>query len=134
MRHRAREAALKMLFALSFDEKNLSQVFEQFVRHFSLKKFDIDFAKNLTFGVKENEGSLDETICKYLVGWKLERIPMVDRIILRMSLFERDRDPELSKAIIIDEAIELAKKYGGHDSPRFLNGVLDNAFKEKNES
>ncbi len=75
-------------------------------------------------GTIENEGESDELIAPLLEGWTLERIPTIDRIILRMSAFELNHRKEIAPAVVINEAVELAKKFSTEDSGRYVNGVL----------
>lgn len=83
-----------------------------------------DLARLIVEGV-ENEGSrLDETILRHSRGWAVDRMPVVDRAILRMGIFEILFRPDTPVAVVIDEAVELAKRFSTDDSPRFVNGVL----------
>lgn len=81
------------------------------------------FVKDLVLGTIENAAESDAVIAPLLEGWTIERLPTIDRLLLRMSTFElmhRDTPP----AVVINEAVELAKKFSTDDSPRFVNGVL----------
>lgn len=91
----------------------------------------IDYADLLINGVKNNLEKIDSTVQKVSQHWKLDRMAIVDRNLLRMAIFEMlvMKDP-LTPNIVINEAIELAKKYGSTDSASFINGLLDQAAKE----
>ena len=78
----------------------------------------------LVGGVEENRQSLDERIISNAKGWSLERMPALDRAILRMGLFELVSRPDVPTAVVIDEAVELAKRFSTDDSGKFVNGVL----------
>ncbi len=83
------------------------------------------FARSLVLGVVEHQETIDQTISAGADNWRIERMPQVDRNILRLALFEAQHLGELPKAVIIDEGIELAKKFGGENSGAFVNGLLD---------
>lgn len=78
----------------------------------------------LVGGVEENRTSLDERIIAHAKGWSLERMPALDRAILRMGLFELVSRPDVPTAVVIDEAVELAKRFSTDDSGKFVNGVM----------
>ena len=82
------------------------------------------FAESLFNGVRAQEAELDALITGALQNWRLERVALIDRAILRIAAFEltRRQDPP---AVVIDEALELARRFGGEDSVRFVNGVVD---------
>jgi N utilization substance protein B len=81
-------------------------------------------AATLVAGVDRNRARIDELISSHAEGWALERMPAVDRNILRLAVFELLESPETPVAVVIDEAVELAKDYSTEDSPRYVNGVL----------
>jgi N utilization substance protein B len=76
------------------------------------------------FGTLENEAESDALIAPLLEGWTLDRLPTIDRIVLRMSVFELKHHKETDAAVVINEAVELAKKFSTEDSGRYVNGVL----------
>lgn len=86
------------------------------------------FAKELFLGVTEGRQDLDRRIQDHADNWRVERMSGVDRNILRLALHESGREDAVPPAVIIDEAIELAKKFGGEHSGAFVNGVLDGAL------
>ena len=83
-----------------------------------------EFAESLFDGVRAQQPVLDEQITGALQNWRFERVALIDRLILRLAAFElrRGTDPP---AVVIDEALELARRFGGDDSVRFVNGVVD---------
>ena len=85
----------------------------------------IAFAALLVSGTVENIDSLDDTIQKHTKNWDLERIAKVDLAILRSSAYALVYQPEIPYSVTINEAVEISKKYGGNDSYKFINGVLD---------
>lgn len=82
------------------------------------------FVRDLVFGTLENEPESDAAIAPLLEGWTLDRLPTIDRIVLRMSVFELKHRKEVDPAVVVNEAVELAKKFSTEDSGRYVNGVL----------
>jgi len=129
-RHQSRELALQILFQIEFAPQiqysEFLEVFEQ-----SYDQDTIDYADLLINGVKNNLEQIDLTLQKVSQHWKLDRMAIVDRNLMRMAIFEMIvmKDP-LKPNIVINEALELAKKYGSTDSASFINGLLDQAAKE----
>ena len=130
-RRRAREWAIKILYQLEITRAEPIEVLENFWQDFKEIKEIKDFASSLILGVYQEIGQLDETISKYASNWSLERMAVIDKNILRLGtyelLFRKDIPPKVS----INEAIDLAKKYGGEDSGSFINGVLDKIKQEE---
>jgi N utilization substance protein B len=83
-----------------------------------------DLAVLLIEGVEDRRPELDDLIRSHARGWTLERMPVVDRNVLRVALFELLARPEVPTAVVIDEAVELAKRFSTDDSGRFVNGML----------
>jgi transcription antitermination protein NusB len=81
-------------------------------------------AKRLVLGVDEHIEEIDRLLRKYSRTWTLERMPVIDRSVLRIATFELLACPEVPMAVILDEAVELAKSYGTDDSGKFVNGML----------
>ena len=82
------------------------------------------YAREIVDGVVDHQDEIDELISSYAQGWTIERMPNVDRAVLRLASWEMLYNPEVPPAVAIDEAIELAKLYSTDDSARFVNGVL----------
>ncbi len=82
------------------------------------------FAGELVRGVINNKEEIDQSIQRYAPAWPVEQIPTVDRNILRLAIFEILFDKKVPVKVAINEAVELAKRFGGDTSPRFINGVL----------
>ena len=133
-RTKARELALQILFYMEFAEGNPVELFDIFCSNFSPAKSIRAFSKKLVCGVRENLDYLDQMIRKSSKNWRLERMSVVDRSILRLGAYEILFMNETPPKVSIDEAIELGKKYGAEESGAFINGILDNiflSFKEK---
>ncbi len=88
-----------------------------------------EFMEELAKGTREMAGDIDTRISEKSEHWKIERMPMVDRNILRMAIYEMSRK-QTPPAVVIDEALELARQFSGEESVRFINGVLDAVNKE----
>lgn len=82
------------------------------------------YAREIVDGVADHREEIDELLTSYAQGWTLDRMPNVDRAVLRIASWEILHNPEVPNAVAIDEAVELAKEYSTEDSARFVNGVL----------
>ncbi len=89
-----------------------------------------EYAKDLVKGTLDNLEKIDEMIRGQADNWRLERMPPVDRNILRLAVYEMLHERETPKLVVLDEAIELAKKFGSEQSGRFVNGLLDGLLKQ----
>ena len=87
-------------------------------------KEDIDFANGIVDGIAEHEKEIDRIIGEASHGWAIDRMPKVDLSVLRVAVYELVFDKKAPQKVIINEAVRIATKYGGADSPRFINGVL----------
>ncbi len=87
------------------------------------------FIRDFVLGTIEQSATGDAVIAPLLLDWTLDRLPTLDRLILRMSVYEMRNHPETPTAVVINEAVELAKRFSTEDSGRFVNGVLANASK-----
>jgi N utilization substance protein B len=88
------------------------------------------FAGDLVAGVGAHQADIDATIRRFARGWSLERMPVVDRAVLRMAIYELLHRPDVPTGAVISEAVELAKRYSTDDSGRFVNGMLSNIAEE----
>jgi len=125
-RHAARELALKALFAYDVGKNEPGMIMELLFEEEIIDTTSKEFSVYLVEGVIENMATIDQMIEKYALEWALDRMPAVDRNIMRVALFEILFSPDIPKAVIINEAIELAKAYGSEDSARFVNGIVGN--------
>ncbi|MED3660768.1 transcription antitermination factor NusB [Ureibacillus sp. FSL K6-8385] len=119
-RHEIREKALQVLFQLDNTDLTLE---EAIVHIFEDQELD-PFFKKLVYGVVENLQEIDEQLAEKLENWSLYRLPKVERTVLRLALYELQYMDETPAAVVLDEAIELAKTYGDEKSGKFVNGVL----------
>jgi N utilization substance protein B len=124
-RRRAREHALQVLFQIDVTGAPADEVFREFWRDRGTDDEMRGFTEDLVRGVLERRGDLDRWISGAAEHWRLERMAVVDRNVLRIAVLEMVRQPEVPPAVAIDEAVEVAKKFGSAESGSFINGVLD---------
>jgi len=132
-RHLARTIAMQTLYEWDFNGRQpatLSPLLEQNLKEFAPDFSDGDFARAIVSGVTENQEPIDALIVQYAPEWPLEQITIVDRNILRIGLFELKHAKDIPPKVAINEAIELAKSFGGESSGKFVNGVLGAIFKD----
>ncbi len=137
-RHLSRSLSLQTLFEWDFNDYNLEQAEEAMDRtilEFGPGLEEADFAQALVKGVISHKEKLDDIITKAAPDWPLSQIANVDRNVLRLGLFELifGDKKEVPARVAINEAIELAKTFGGENSGRFVNGVLGTIYKEMGE-
>jgi N utilization substance protein B len=134
-RHKAREQTLQMLFEWDLRRRPLEEISRGYyesllVTEDSVAKPRPDaFARNLLQGVTEDVAAIDDLITRHAANWRIERMPAVDRNVLRIAVYEMMRT-DTPAAIVIDEALELARRFAGEESVQFVNGVLDAVRKE----
>ena len=85
---------------------------------------DVDFANGIVDGIEEHCEEIDAIIGKASIGWSTDRMPKVDLSILRVAVYELVFEKKAPQKVVINEAVRIASKYGGEDSPKFINGVL----------
>jgi len=128
-RRKARECALQILFQLEFSPDRLDEILQDYWAAQPLKPEIKDYATWLVKGIRQHQVEIDAAIEKASEHWRLDRMAMVDRNILRMAVFELIFEKALPPPIIIDEAIEVARKFSGQEAAIFVNGILDGIYK-----
>lgn len=124
-RHRAREVALQLLFQHDLNPRVSAEIVRTYA-HAELNDPEMEtFSLALYTGTLEKMPVIDQRIAAAAENWRLPRMPVVDRNVLRLGGYELLFTPETPPSVAIDEAIELARKFGSLDSPAFVNGVLD---------
>lgn len=123
-RHEARERALQILFQHDIHGKSGVKL-EEFWKEYTTEDETKLFAEHLVKGVLDHQKDLDSLISRYATNWKVSRMPIVDRNILRAGLFEFLWMDEVPARVTLDESIELAKSFGDEEASKFVNGVLD---------
>jgi N utilization substance protein B len=129
-RRKARESTLQILFQLEFNDSDAEQAFRLYWKDKKTAKDVKDYCHWLLKGITVHRESIDEKIQSVSKHWRLSRMPVVDRNILRMAAFELLYEEDIEPAIVINEAIEIAKKYSGEQAATFINGVLDTLSKK----
>lgn len=129
-RRRGREAALQILFTLDLAGGSVEVVEREHFTYLAASVEGRDFAQRLVRGCTEQAAAIDDMIRKVSEHWRLERMPRVDRNILRLSAYELMYMSDVPRRVTLNEAVELAKRYGGEGSPGFVNGVLDRIAQE----
>lgn len=147
-RHKAREMAVQMLYQRDLGGSSLEEILEAFRSSAGAEEADeadeeeseavpdeelpavVEHATRLVGGTVEHLEEIDGLIAAQADNWRLERMPAVDRNILRLGVYEFLYEPDVPKLVVIDEAIELAKHYGSENSSSFVNGLLDGLVKQ----
>jgi transcription antitermination factor NusB len=130
LRRRARELAIQVLFHLEFTPGDPNRAFELICENFPVRESLKDFALTLILGVSEQKGLLDRVIRKASRNWRVERMSKLDISILRVAAYEILFREDIPPKVSINEAVELAKRYGSEESSSFINGVLDHIYSD----
>ena len=130
-RSRARETALKILYQLDVTKDSPEDGLKIFFRHHRISVGSQPFIGRLVRGTVEHQTQIDEQLAQHALNWSLERMAMVDRNVLRLGAFELLFDTDTPPKVVINEAVELAKRFGSLDSSKFVNGVLDSIHKSR---
>lgn len=129
-RRKAREIALQTLYAEEVSGADWRAAFRDNVERRKPSEGVVEYAERLVEHVIEERTQLDERLRRRLQNWELERVSVIDRTILRIALAELIHCPEVPTNVIMDEAIEIAKKFSSADAGKFVNGVLDALARE----
>jgi N utilization substance protein B len=124
-RSRCREWALQFLYQSEFFEGRRAEDLEAFWHHFEKEGAVPAYFKELVAGVAAHLDELDALIARYSEHWRLERMTLVDRNIVRLAIFELLYQAKIPPKVAINEAVEMAKRYGSEASGAFVNGLLD---------
>jgi len=141
IRRKAREVSLQLLYEIDLCHKSWDEVFEEFRDKFITSligeeevsdsgKEIREFTKQIVEGTFQNVREIDQLIEQHSTHWKISRMSLVDRNILRMAVFELLYCTDIPASVTINEAIEIAKRYGTDESGAFINGVLDHIAKD----
>jgi len=129
LRSKAREVALCLLYQIEISKADFDPALQNYLQNYPQEKEVVDFSSILTQGTLKNVEAIDSLIKKHVKNWEIERMAAIDRNILRMACFELLFLDDVPPKVSINEAIELSKRYGDIESPRFINGVLDKIYK-----
>jgi N utilization substance protein B len=131
-RRKARELALQMLYQFDMSGNGPDTIIETFEDLQKSKPNTREFATKIFRGTVSYIDDIDGMIQAQADNWRLSRMAVVDRNIIRMSVYEFLHESETPKLVVIDEAIEIAKKFGNDKSSQFINGILDGILKRYN--
>jgi transcription antitermination protein NusB len=129
-RRKARELALKMLYQMEVNRETIDRALERYTRIFPYQEDIVVYARTLLSGIRLEQEHLDDYIAKASEHWKVSRITYVDKNILRVALYEMLYSKDVPPKVAINEALELAKKFGAEESKDFVNGILDRVLKD----
>lgn len=132
-RRKAREVALRVLYAVELSGNMVEEVLADQLSQGSYDEDSTDFIERLVRKVRSEQGALDSLIEERATNWDLDRIALIDKIILRIGLCELLHFIDVPAKVCINESIEMTKKYSSADAKRFVNGILDAVYKERTE-
>jgi N utilization substance protein B len=134
-RHLGRIVALQTLYELDFRAQGLKTIpleklLKRNLRPYREQIDDIDFVGRLVRGVDQEHVKLDAVIAPVAPEWPVDQIARIDKVVLRIAIWELHHEAATPPKVIINEAVELAKGFGGDASPKFVNGVLGTVYKQ----
>ena len=129
-RRKSRELALQALYQSEITQEDTIHILPRLVEEFSPDEGRDEFAERIVMGVREHSQKIDRLIVQYSKNWRLDRMPIIDRSILRMAIYELLYCEDIPPKVTLNEAIDLGKRYGTEDSGSFINGVLDRVQNE----
>lgn len=123
-RRELRALIMQALFETDFTGVNIDSAIDYLLLENKLDEKELAFVKKLLYGTVENLMVIDEELAEHLIDWSIDRLPRVDRSVLRLAFYELIFEQELSYKVVINEAVEIAKEYSGEESSSYINGVL----------
>ena len=136
-RHLGRIIALQTLYEQEFrtdsgdPQFDLHEVLKRNIARYSDMVDDVEFIERLVDGVSSREKELDEKLQPVAPEWPIDQIARMDRLVLRIGLYELENEADVPPKVVINEAVELAKAFGGENSSKFVNGVLGTLLRQK---
>lgn len=131
-RRKSREIAMKLLFEISMNEKEVSESIEQHrENNENLEDIDFKYIENILNGILENIDFLNKSIEDNSNNWRINRISKINMSILKIAVYEIYFQEDIPEKVSANEAVNLAKKYSDEKSPAFINGVIGNIIKSK---
>jgi N utilization substance protein B len=128
-RRKSREVALQLLYMWEFASGDIDRALSHFWREGELDDKVVSFARNLALGTINNLEDIDKYITDSSEHWRLDRMALIDRNVMRMAVYEFLYTPSTPRKVVINEAIEVAKRFSTEESTQFVNGILDNIRK-----
>ena len=138
-RHLGRIIALQTLYEQEFRREaedprlDVDEILNRNIRRYKDMVDDVDFVKKLVAGVSAHQKDLDAKLQPIAPEWPIDQIARMDRVVLRIGLYELENEKDVPPKVVINEAVELAKAFGGENSSKFVNGVLGTALRQQEE-
>ncbi|MGV8073424.1 MAG: transcription antitermination factor NusB [Syntrophobacteraceae bacterium] len=129
-RRHARETALQILYQIDMTDIPHEQAFDLFYEHFDVPAFVRPFSEQLVQGVAQHKSEIDGMIVSASQHWRINRMSIIDRNVLRIALFEMLYCPDIPLKVSLNEAVDLGKTFGSEESGSFINGILDHLLPE----
>jgi len=126
LRRKARELALQFLYGIEVNPGDLEEKLASFWQMNRTEREIEEFAASLIRGVVQHKEQIDRTISEHALNWDIKRIISVDRNVMRLAVYELAFRPDIPHVVTINEAVDIAKKFGTAESGKFVNGILDN--------
>lgn len=139
-RHLGRIIALQTLYEAEFRleaadaDFDLAAVLDRNIARYAEMVDDVDFIRQLVSGIQERAAELDATIQPVAPEWPIDQIARMDRLVLRIGLYELQNEADVPPKVVINESVELAKAFGGDNSSKFVNGVLGTLLRQREEA
>ena len=131
IRRKSRELALQFFYQRELNDSSEEESFSRFCEHFETSKNAVPYASELVSGVMEKQDEINDLIQEHSANWRMSRMSAVDRNILRLATYELCFCKDVPDTVVIDEAIEVAKRFSTEDSCGFINGILDAIHKSR---
>ncbi len=129
-RRSSRELSLKFLYQVEFDDEDIEGQIERFIEGNQYQPEVSEYLRELVTTVRSHMKEIDLLIEKFSQHWTLDRMTLIDRNILRLGVCELLHIRDVPAKVAINEAVDIAKRYGSEESPDFINGILDKIYKE----
>ncbi len=125
-RREIREHIVRLLYCAGFykSEDEINEQITLYLENSGIKGEDKEYILNKVLKIREKQSDIDGLISASSVGWTIERMSRIDLCVIRLAAYEIRYDDDIPSKVAIDEAVELAKAYGGNESPSFINGIL----------
>ena len=123
----SRDKTMELLFGMTLSKDTTEEAIEGFVENYEgdIKEIDLTYVKQALIGIEINKEAIDAVITENLHNWKLDRVSKVNLSILRLATYELLYDEQVPRAVVINEALEITRRYSDEKSVSFINGLLD---------
>lgn len=129
----AREETMKLLFQMEMNNDYSDDIVELYIDENEFTHDEEEYIRDAVETIKINLNDIDESIQKYIKGWKIHRLAKVDLSVLRIAVYELTYRKDIPMEVTINEAIEICKKYSTDESSKFINGILGSFVRKKDE-